>query len=282
MSHFFSVTYAVLRFFFHKKFPLIKYVADYYGYGMVLLTTGIFLNFGLPDLGIGGIAYVTLFTFLSGLAVLLYKWFWKQYLNAFTIFVSAILAAYIATIWSMETVLVVFAFLCIYDVIAVFKTKFMKSMILTVLQAKTVPPMFLTDINLSEMIRKLTKQKNKKKSTKPKKVKGHMLGNGDVILASCFAIASFAYLNSIVAGIIILICGSIGIWLNFTIVAKRSVGLPALPLIFASQIGIFIAFISLPVGIVLTISLLIITYFFIDKMAIRQALKKDKLENISK
>ncbi len=270
---FFAGISVIIAFLFFRKrsATFFKLLKDNYGYGIVFLTSGIFFNSVLLYLGFSSVEYVTLFTFLSGFMVVLYKWTWEKYLNVWTVWTSIMWAAWIGSTWSFETVILIFGGMCVYDIWAVFRTKVMKKLVLSVLTAKSIPPMFLTDMDIQAVRERLSGAP----SDPNKVIKGRLLGNGDLILGGMFPVA-VAISYGIPAGILVLIGEAAGMWLNFYVIEKRNVGLPALPLIFGSELAFFL-FVLLNQPLVI-LPVMFISYYLIDSMAIRQARKiKDKL-----
>lgn len=258
------------------KNSVTNFIMNNYGYGIVFITSALFFNVVLNGLGITGILYFVLFTFFCELMVVLYKWTWEKYLNVFSIFTTAVWGAWIGVSWGMNLILLIFLGFVVYDIIAVFRTKIMKNLVIRVLSARSVPPMFLTDMDIVNLRARIRGEADPKKVP----VKGHLLGNGDMIFGSAFAVGGLIYFNNFLAGSILVLGCIMGIWLNYYIVEKRKVGLPALPIIFASQFGFYLFFIT---GNILPIVVSpIIAFVFIDKLAIKQAKKKEKLESLSK
>ena len=272
-----SAIIAVIIFRKHRE-GIIRVATDYYGFVIIFLASAMLTDPLLSYLGFTGLLFVTLFTLLCGLIVLLYDLFWEKYLNAFSIYTSAIVGAWIGASTSLEIVILLFIGFCVYDILAVFRSKLMRNLVLRVLKAKTVPPLFFTDMNLKDVLDRLEGKQDPKKI-----IKGNLLGGGDTLLGSMFPVAAtIAY--SIPIGFFVMIGGLAGIWLNFSIVKKRNVGLPALPVICTCEFGflaipLFLSSIGLG-SILLAIIIIGVTYYAIDRMAIRQAIKIAKLKAI--
>lgn len=252
---------------------LTAFLIDYYGYGLMFLSAGIFF---VPVLNVAGLAfsliYVSLVVFLSGVMLILYRDNWKAHLNLFTLFTSAMFATYIGSVTGVPLMIEIFMGLCVYDIMAVFRTKLMATLVSKVLHSKTIPPMFLTDMDLPTVIAKL--DNNLPKNVE---IKGHFIGNGDVIMASAFAISVGMGMN-VTYGLLLLVAGFIGIKLNFAISNARKVGLPALPLIFITELMALVA-LNHPtlVTCMYCIGGIAAGYYFIDGMAIGAAKRKEKL-----
>lgn len=276
---FFTGIAAIVAFIiFRKQSTLfITKLRDWYGFGIVFLSGAILWNFILNYLGVSGLLYVTLFTLFSGLMAVIYGWTWQRYLNAWSIFCCAMWSAWIGSTWNLNMVFEIFAGMCVYDIIAVFRTKIMSNLILKILQAKTIPPMFLTDMDIPAVVNRL----NGGALDKSKPIKGHLWGGGDIILGTMLPIAVSIHYG-IIWGIILFFAEILGIMLNFRIVDNRRVGLPALPLLFSSEVAAYVllsffnyfGFGSLIGGVII----LGVTYWSIDRMAVWQRKKIDALK----
>ena len=254
---------------FGKKRSIISKVLMAYYFIFILVATFILVTIYTSSLT-GWIGWAV---GILSMAVVGYLYLFKriEFFNYFGVIIAIsapILLAFDLNLW---TVIALLIFLSIYDFIAVFITKHMLVLAQLSLGDSPIPTMMVfgnfkdiqDNMNSNNVVCKLCRNFMKKESkthficencgrevkiigkTKkvikngdinaPKKPKvTYALGLGDLILPSIFPIAIMLKFG-IFPAFIAVIGATIGVGLNLYIVKKRSIGLPALPLIVSSM-----------------------------------------------
>lgn len=176
-----------------------------------------------------------------GVAILvcaIYYRTWYELFNFWGLFITIFISALVGQEYSLSYMVIWLTFFALYDYAAVFLSKVMKFIVVSFVGMERIPQAFIYEGSLQEIIARLKAKGDgapaKKNAKKPSN--SNLLGLGDLLIPSCFAV-SVIHVSPILA-VAVAFFGFLGLLLNFNILIKHRIGLPAIPLIFAPQVAV--------------------------------------------